>query len=105
MVHKEIIPEEPNSYITIQPLSNYHNAAKKQGLCKSNQYLVIDFFSWVKWYNEARFQRYPIVPTPTFNGDTYASALKVCKELNDSAEAVLTIQDAERILEVTKGTN
>ena len=76
--------KETNSYITIQPSSHYHDAAWNANLCKSQQYLVIDFFSWVKWYNEARFQRRPLVPTPVFCGDTYDAALKVCKELNDS---------------------
>jgi hypothetical protein len=76
--------EETNSYITIQPSSHYHDAAWNANLCKAQQYLVIDFFSWVKWYNEARYQRRPLVPTPVFCGDTYDAALKVCKELNES---------------------
>jgi hypothetical protein len=76
--------KETNSYITIQPNSHYHDAAYNANLCKSQQYLVIDFFAWVKWYNEARFQRRPLVPTPTFCADTYDIAIKVCKELNDS---------------------
>jgi len=75
--------QEPNSYITIQPNSHYHNAVYNAGMCKSQQYLVIDFFAWVKWYNDARFQRNPLVPTPVFAGDTYAVAIQVCKELND----------------------
>ena len=80
---------ETNSYITIQPSSHYHNAAYNAALCKSQQYLVIDFFSWVKWYNDARNQRNPLVPTPVFAGDSYDAALKVCKELNESiTEAV-----------------
>ena len=80
---------ETNSYITIQPSSHYHNAAWNAGLCQSQQYLVIDFFSWVKWYNDARNQRNPHVPTPVFAGDNYDAALKVCKELNESiTEAV-----------------
>lgn len=79
--------EETNSYITIQPSSHYHDAAWNANLCKAQQYLVIDFFSWVKWYNEARFQRRPLVPSPVFCGDTYDAALKVCKELNDSVKA------------------
>ena len=81
--------QEPNSYITIQPNSHYHNAAYNEGLCKSNQYLVIDFFSWVKWYNDARFQRKPLVPSPVYCGDTYDAALGVCKELNQTANSVL----------------
>ena len=81
--------KEPNSYITIQPNSHYHNAAYNAGLCKSNQYLVIDFEAWVKWYNDARFQRNPLVPTPTFSADTYEIALKVRNELNQSAQGVL----------------
>jgi hypothetical protein len=81
--------QEPNSYITIQPNSHYHNAAYNEGLCKSNQYLVIDFFSWVKWYNDARFQRKPLVPSPAFCGDNYEAALGVCKELNQTAQGVL----------------
>ena len=76
--------QEENSYITIQPSSHYHDAAWNANLCKAQQYLVIDFFSWVKWYNEARYQRRPLVPTPVFCGDTYDAALKVCKELNES---------------------
>tara|TARA_R110000868_G_scaffold74293_3_gene214757 strand:+ start:832 stop:1104 length:273 start_codon:yes stop_codon:yes gene_type:complete len=79
--------EETNSYITIQPNSHYHSAAYNANLCKSHQYLVIDFFAWVKWYNDARFQRRPLVPTPVFAGDTYDAALKVCKELNESIVA------------------
>jgi hypothetical protein len=75
--------KEPNSYITIQPNSHYHNAAYNAGLCKSNQYLVIDFFAWVRWYNDARFLRNPSVPTPVFAGDTYDAVIKVAKELND----------------------
>jgi hypothetical protein len=81
--------QEPNSYITIQPNSHYHNAAYNAGLCKSNQYLVIDFFSWVKWYNDARFQRKPLVPSPSYCGDTYDAALGVCKELNQGVQGVL----------------
>jgi hypothetical protein len=80
--------QEPNSYITIQPSSHYHNACYNANMCKPEQYLVIDFYSWVSWYNAARHQRNPIVPTPYFCGDTYEAALKVCKELNESAEAV-----------------
>lgn len=76
--------QEPNSYITIQPNSHYHNAVYNEGMCKSQQYLVIDFYAWVKWYNEARYQRYPLVPTPTFIGDNYESVIKVAKELNES---------------------
>jgi hypothetical protein len=87
--------KEPNSYITIQPNSHYHNAAYNAGLCKSNQYLVIDFEAWVKWYNDARFQRNPIVPTPTFSGDTYEVALKVRDELNQSADSVLAITEKD----------
>jgi hypothetical protein len=75
--------KEPNSYITIQPNSHYHNAAYNSGLCKSNQYLVIDFYSWIKWYNEARERRNPVVPTPAFNGDSYEVALQVRNELNE----------------------
>jgi hypothetical protein len=48
---------------------------------------VIDFFSWVKWYNDARFKRNPVVPAPVFCGDTYDVALKVCKELNEGITA------------------
>ena len=81
--------QEPNSYITIQPNSHYHNAAYNEGLCKSNQYLVIDFFSWVKWYNDARFQRKPLVPSPAYCGDTYDAALGVCKELNQGVQGAL----------------
>ena len=81
--------QETNSYIAIQPNSHYHNAAYNAGLCKSNQYLVVDFFSWVKWYNDARFQRNPLVPTPAFCADTYEIALKVRDELNQAADSVL----------------
>ena len=81
--------KETNSYIAIQPNSHYHDAAYNAGLCKSSQYLVIDFFAWVKWYNDARFQRKPIVPTPTFSADTYEIALKVRDELNQAADSVL----------------
>ena len=76
--------KEPNSYITIQPSSHYHNACYNANMCKPDQYLVIDFYAWVKWYNDARMQRNPYVPTPVFAGDTYEAALKACKELNDS---------------------
>ena len=82
----KVIEAEMNSYITIQPSSHYHDAAYNANLCKAQQYLVIDFFSWVKWYNEARFQRRPLVPSPVFCGDTYDAALKVCRELNDSVK-------------------
>lgn len=81
--------QEPNSYITIQPNSHYHDAVRAAGMCKSNNYLVIDFYAWVKWYNDARFQRNPYVPTPTFVGHTYDAALKVAKELN---EGILTAE-------------
>ena len=87
--------QEPNSYITIQPNSHYHNAAYNAGLCKSSQYLVIDFEAWVKWYNDARFQRNPLVPTPAFSGDTYEVALKVRDELNQSADSVLAITEKD----------
>ena len=87
--------KEPNSYITIQPNSHYHNAAYNAGLCKASQYLVIDFEAWVKWYNDARFQRNPIVPTPTFSADTYEVALKVRNELNQSADSVLAITEKD----------
>jgi hypothetical protein len=75
--------QEPNSYITIQPNSHYHNAVYNAGMCKSHQFLVIDFYAWVKWYNDARFQRNPLVPTPTFIGENYDAVIKVAKELNE----------------------
>ena len=85
----------PNSYVTIQPQSHYHDAAYRAGLCKSSQYLVIDFYSWARWYADARFQRNPKVPTPTFCGDTYEVVLKVCKELNQTADGVLVTTEKD----------
>ena len=82
--------QEPNSFITIQPNSHYHNAVYNSGMCKSHQYLVIDFYAWVKWYNDARFQRNPYVPTPTFVGETYDVVIQVAKELNESAMQLQT---------------
>lgn len=81
--------KEPNSYITIQPNSHYHNAVYNEGLCKSHQYLVIDFFAWVKWYNDARNQRKVIVPPPCFIGETYDAAILACSQLNESMKAEL----------------
>jgi len=76
-----------DSFVVLSPGGHYHDWAKLSGLIKSNQYAVIKFSQFNKWYNEARFSNSNkkiamIVPPPSFVGDTYAIALDIANELN-----------------------
>jgi len=83
-VKTETVTTEPDSWITIQPQSHYHDAAVSARYCTREQYLVISWSKWIKWYSEARWNGAfnTQTPPPAFVGDTYAVALAVAAELN-----------------------
>jgi hypothetical protein len=56
-------------------------------LIQSNQYVVMRFSAYTKWYNTARWAKSNkeialALPAPAFVGDTYAIAQNVADELN-----------------------
>jgi hypothetical protein len=79
--------EETDTWITINPTSFYHDACLSKGYCTAEQYLVINYSKWIKWYQISNNQNLRVlltVPQPAFVGDTYAIALAVADELNKS---------------------
>ena len=50
-----MINTEIDSYVVMAPGGNYHDWASLSNLVKSNQYAIIKFSQFNKWYGEARF--------------------------------------------------
>jgi len=78
---------DTDSFVILSPGGHYHDYAKLIGLLKSDQYAVIKFSKWNKWYNKARFTNSNkeiamTLPPPAFVGDTYAIAADMADELN-----------------------
>jgi hypothetical protein len=78
---------EPDSYIVLSPGGYYHDYAKLNGLMQSDQYAVMKYSVYLKWYNAARFANSnkkiaAILPPPAFVGNTYAIAQDIVNELN-----------------------
>lgn len=73
------------SWLVINPGSHYHDACLSKALCKPNQFLVIGWNQWIKWYQNA--DKLGILsittPPPAFVGDTYEIAKGVADELNN----------------------
>ena len=78
------ITNEPDTWLTINPTSYYHEACLSKGYCTAEQYLVINWNKWIKWYQDSMAVgvNFISVPPPAFVGDTYAIALAVAAELN-----------------------
>lgn len=84
-VEQEYSPlTEADTWVTINPTSFYHDACVSKGYCTAEQYLVINWSKWIKWYQDsmAHGTSFITVPPPAFVGDTYAIALAVTAELN-----------------------
>lgn len=84
-VEQEYTPiTEADTWIAIMPSSFYHEACVSKGYCTAEQYLVINYSKWIKWYQISTNQgtSFATVPFPAFVGDTYAVALAVAAELN-----------------------
>jgi hypothetical protein len=77
---------EVDTWLTIQPSSFYHDACVRKQYCTAEQYLVINWNKWIKWYQDsmAHGTSFISVPVPAFVGDTYEIALSVAAELNKS---------------------
>ena len=80
----ETVTKDVDSWLTINPTSFYHDACVRKGYCTAEQYLVINWTKWIKWYQDsmAHGTSFISVPVPAFVGDTYAIALAVAAELN-----------------------
>ena len=80
----EAVSTEVDTWLTINPTSFYHDACVSKGYCKEEQYVVINYSKWIKWYQISTNQgtSFATVPVPAFVGDTYAIALAVAAELN-----------------------
>jgi len=80
----QTVTNEPDTWLTIQPSSYYHEACLSKGYCAPEQYLVINWAKWIKWYQDSMAvgTSFVSVPPPAFVGDTYAIALAVAAELN-----------------------
>lgn len=78
------VDTEADSWLTINPTSFYHDACVSKGYCTAEQYLVINWSKWIKWYQQSMQigTSFVSVPPPAFVGDTYAIALAVAAELN-----------------------
>lgn len=70
------------SWVVINPSSFYHDAVLRKGWCKPDQYLVVGFLAWCKWFNTSRNFVEQVPPAPAFVGNTYEIAQTVCAELN-----------------------
>lgn len=83
-IETEIVSTETDTWLTINPTSFYHDACVSKGYCTAEQYLVINWTKWIKWYSDsmAHGTSFISVPLPPFVGDTYAIALRVAAELN-----------------------
>ena len=76
---------ELDSYVVAGPSGLYAEACVWFDLAKPNQVLVVNFKTWVEWYNKARFSDARIKPpAPSFCADTYEVANSVRDELNKS---------------------
>jgi len=80
---------ETDSYVVLSPGGHYHDWAIKSTLIRSEQYAVMRFSEYTKWYNMARWAKSNkeialALPAPAFVGDTYAIAQDVANELNQS---------------------
>jgi hypothetical protein len=80
----ETVTKDADSWLTINPTSFYHDACVRKEYCTAEQYLVINWSKWIKWYQDsmAHGTSFITVPVPAFVGDTYAIALAVAAELN-----------------------
>ena len=82
-----MINTEIDSYVVMAPGGSYHEWASLSDLVKSNQYAVIKFSQFNKWYSEARFANSNkkiamALPAPEFIADTYAEAQDIVNKLN-----------------------
>jgi len=80
---------ETDSYVVLSPGGHYHDWAIKCTMIKSNQYAVMRFSAYTKWFNTARWAKSNkeiavALPAPAFVGDTYAIAQDMADELNQS---------------------
>ena len=75
--------ETTDVWLAINPTSYYQEACVQHGLCKANQYLVINYSKWIIWYQESMQKGvYQKPPTPAFASDIYSVVLDVARELN-----------------------
>lgn len=84
--------KEPNSYVVLSPSGSYHDYAKQRLLVNSDEYVVIDYFSWLNWYNKSRGNSNTnaireSVPAPLYTTPDYATAQQIVKELNEKIKA------------------
>lgn len=78
------VSNEVDTWLTINPTSFYHDACVSKGYCTAEQYLVINWNKWIRWYQDSMKHgtSFISVPFPAFVGDDYAIALAVAAELN-----------------------
>lgn len=75
------------SWITCGSEGNYAIACVRAGYSKPHQFLVVGYFAWLDWYNEARWSNKVVKPPlPVFVGDNYEAVIKVADELNGTTK-------------------
>lgn len=77
-----------DSYVVMAPGGSYHDWASLNNLVKPNQYAIIKFSQFNKWYSEARWTNSNkkiamALPAPKFVADTYAEAQDIVNKLNN----------------------
>lgn len=82
-----MINTEIDSYVVMAPGGSYHDWASLSNLVKPNQYAIIKFSQFNKWYSEARFTNSNTkiamaLPAPEFVADTHAEAQDIVNKLN-----------------------
>ncbi len=78
---------ETDSYVVMAPGGSYHDWASLSNLVRPNQYAVIKYSQFNKWYGEARFTNSNkkiamTLPAPEFVADTFEEAQEIVKRLN-----------------------
>jgi hypothetical protein len=78
-----------NSYVVMGSGGNYGHYAKLRGYMKDGQFAVIRYWSWLAWYNEARFSNSrlkieDLLPKPESIHNTEKEAKRVSSELNSA---------------------
>lgn len=76
------------TWLVINPGSFYHDACLSKSFCTPDQYLVVGWGAWIKWYQNSMLVGTSRVttPPPAFVGDTYEIAKGVADELRNTKQ-------------------
>lgn len=76
------------TWLVINPGSFYHDACLSKSFCTTDQYLVVGWGAWIKWYQNSMQlgTSFVTTPPPAFVGDTYEIAKGVADELRNNKQ-------------------